>query len=156
MIADRVMLVDRNQPVRVVIRQRLEENAAHHGEQRNVGADAERDDEDGDGGETRSAAESADTVAHIVQQRFEPGPAPGGARLVAHQRGIAEGAHGRVAGFLRAHAGNKILGDLALEVEAQFVIELNAGAAAAKEGLGFDKSSIEPSHDATPSNSQDS
>ena len=66
-------------------------------------------------------------------------PAPRIARLVAQRGGIAEAAQRRAPRFRRAHSGGNILGDLPVEVKIDFVVQLLAGAVAAKQHLAAHK-----------------
>ncbi len=76
------LLVEHQQPVRILEWQRLEQNSAHDGEERHVRADAERHNEDCYGGEPGRAAQRARTDAQIAQELLKRAPAPGGAGLV--------------------------------------------------------------------------
>ena len=117
------LLVDHHQAILVRKRQGLEKHAANDREERDVSADAEGHDDDGDGGEAGGAAKGADAITNVVEERFEAVPAPCGAGLLAKQGWIAEGAEGGEAGFFRGHAGGDVFGDLAIDVEAEFFIE---------------------------------
>ena len=83
-------------------------------------------------------------------QRFEPGPVPSGARLVAQKRGIAEYEPGGAAGFFGRHAGGEIFCDLTVEVEAEFIVELGRCGPATKEHGEFSGEEIEPAHRLAP------
>ena len=67
---DRLAQVD--EPVAVAVRQRLEQHAAHDAEDRGVGADAEREREDDDGGERGAVAQRAQRVRDVGGDALEP------------------------------------------------------------------------------------
>ena len=140
-------LVEHQQPVRVMERQRPQQHAAHHGEQRHVGADAESHDQNCDQRKSRRAPQRARGVAQIAQQRLNPGPAPGGARLVAQHGRIAEEAQRRSARLLRAHARSPVLRDLPLQMKRQLVIELRSGAPPRKQHPHAHRKTVESVHD---------
>jgi len=140
------VLVEHHEAAGVFEGQRLEEYAADDGEEGNIGADAEGHDEDGYRREPRCTAEGADADAEVAGEGFEPVPRPRGAGLVAQQRGVAEGAKRGVASLFRVHAGGDVIGGLALNVEAKFVVELCAGLAAPKEHSHAHSELIQPAH----------
>ena len=63
---------------------------------------------------------------------------------------IAEGAECGVAGFVRRHAGGDILGDLAVEVKCQFIVEACGGVVAAEEHQGPHSKLFKPAHGFLP------
>jgi hypothetical protein len=66
--------------------------------------------------------------------------------LVAQKRWITEGAHCRITSFVGIHASGEIFFDLAIEVEAEFVVEVGAGSAAREEHPDAHRQLIEPTH----------
>ena len=85
----RVAQVD--EPVAVAVGQRLEQHAADDAEDRRVGADAERQREDDDGGEAGAVSQRAQRVPEIGRDALEPGQSA----LVAHGFGRLREAAGR-------------------------------------------------------------
>ena len=65
---------DPDQAVRLRVRQRLQEHAADDAEDGGVGADPDRQGDDGDGGEQRCASEAADGVAELAGDRAHGTP----------------------------------------------------------------------------------
>ena len=128
-------LIEHHEAIGIFEGERLEENAAHDREQRHIGADAERHDQNGNDGESGSAEQGAECIADVAEDGFEPVPTPGGAGLIAEERGIAEGAESGVASFLGVHAGGDVFGDLAIEVELKFVIEVRGGRACGRKSI---------------------
>ena len=92
-------LIEHHQAIRIMERQGLEQNATHHREQRDVGANAQRHHQDGDDGKTGGAAKRAQTKAQIACEGFKPVPGPDGASLFTNKSRIAKGAQGCVAGL---------------------------------------------------------
>ena len=76
-----------------------EQDCVEKAEDGGVGADAEGEREQGDGGERRTAKQRAQAVGDILQKTFKPAPTPGEMTLLAEESGIAEGAMGDAAGF---------------------------------------------------------
>ena len=64
-------LEDSHEPRRVAIRERLQERRVHESEEGDAGAGAERDREDGGGGEARVLAQLADRVAAVLKEMLD-------------------------------------------------------------------------------------
>ena len=92
--------VEDDELVGMGIGQRIQKNAVDHGEQGSVGADAEGQGKDGDRGEAGILAERTGAKAQILNEFFEPEPAPLFARDAFDQGNIAEFAAGCLFGFL--------------------------------------------------------
>src|SRR5580704_17133178 len=105
-------------------RQRLEQNATHYREQRDVGANAKRHHQDGDDGKTRGTTKRAQTKAQIACEGFEPVPGPDGASLFTNKSRIAKGAQGRVASLVFRNASLPLLLFLQFQVGAQLPLEV--------------------------------
>ena len=60
------MLVMNSEPLRMRIRQRLEQHAVDDAEDGGVGADAERERQDRDRGVARALGQGAEGVAHVL------------------------------------------------------------------------------------------
>ena len=63
-----IAVLEQDQPLRVGIRQRPQQHGVDHGEDRDVGADAERQREDGGEGEARLPDEEPQRVAEIMKE----------------------------------------------------------------------------------------
>jgi hypothetical protein len=94
----------------------LEKDLAHDREDRGVGTDAERESEDGDGGEGRGFLEKAKGETNVLEKGF-------GDRervlIVDEELGLFESTEfedGLAASFLRIHAGAEVLLDGFVEV----------------------------------------
>lgn len=101
----------------------MEHHAINHAVHRCRGHDAQRQREDRQRAKPGRPAKNAQTVAEILAELFQPGPAPGIARLFFENGGIAERAHGGLAGSFGAHAGGDVLGDLLIEMTLEFVVQ---------------------------------
>ena len=66
-----VAMLDEHEPVGGRVRQRPQEHGLDHGEERGVGADAERQGEDRSGGERGFAHEHAQGVADVASNHDE-------------------------------------------------------------------------------------
>ncbi len=95
-------IADRDETIRIGIRKRTQQDGVHDGEDRGVRADAERQREDGRGGEAGCAPQHAQAVADVLAERVEPRqaaliapglrglriPAEGQPRRMPRRRGI--------------------------------------------------------------------
>ena len=129
----RLALVDRDQLLGARVRERLEEDAAHHREEGGVGADAEREGHDRDGGEAGAAPEDAQAVAQVLEQRLDEADAARVAVLLLDRLDAAELEAGAPHRLVFAQAGAAVLVRLHLEVEAELLVELVLDGAAAEE-----------------------
>ena len=82
LVGQRRGVADDHQPLAVGVRQRREEHAVHHAEDRRVGADAEAQREHGDRGVAGRLPQGAGGVAHVLHAVVEPADAAGVARLL--------------------------------------------------------------------------
>src|SRR5580692_10353302 len=71
-------------------RKSSQHNRIDDAENRGVGADAEREREDGCGSESLVGRESAQRIAHVLREVVPKSPSPDAAALLAQQRGVAE------------------------------------------------------------------
>jgi hypothetical protein len=133
--AVRVSLVEPDQPVLIFEWQRFPQYGVNDREERNVGSDAQTHDQNRKDGKARVAGESANAEAKIPDEHLQTLPAPGVACLVAEGGGVTKSAERRTAGFFGAVSGGKVLGNLLVEVKLQLVLQLLAGAIAAKQHL---------------------
>src|SRR5579871_6238768 len=83
-------LVEHNELLGMRIGNRIEQHGVDDGEEGSVRADAERQSEDGDGGEARTFAQCPSGEARILSTFVEPTPAPLVPRDVFDQWNIAE------------------------------------------------------------------
>jgi len=70
----------------------FEEDGVDEGEDGGVGADAERESENNGGGEAGSLRELTKSETQVLQEMFEPVPAPCSAGVFANERAVAENA----------------------------------------------------------------
>src|SRR5580692_3457418 len=105
-------------------RQRLEQNATHYREQRDVGANAKRHHQDGDDGKTRGTTKRAQTKAQIACEGSKPVPGPDGASLFTNKSRIAKGAQGRVASLFFRNATFPLLLFFQFEVGTQLPFQV--------------------------------
>src|SRR5436305_2094239 len=81
--------------------------------------------------------QSAGPVSHVAQELFGPPPAPLITGLLPQQGGVAEIAEGGRPCLFLAHADSTVFGDLAVEMEAKFLIQLGAGGAPSEKHGNF-------------------
>ena len=128
-VGSRHAVVERDQPVRVAVRQRVQEHPIHDREDRHVGADGEREREHGCASKRRTAAQHPGGVAQVARDVFEPGEDA----LFA----IGVCCHGQSAkferrvslGFVVRHAGAQVVRDVRVEVAVQLVGKIGVGSA---------------------------
>src|SRR5207249_7515401 len=95
-----------------------------NGKQRGIEPQAERDGRDHRQCEARRAAETAERIAYILQQRFDP---PDSARIAAVFFGLLDAANLHTSpprGFPCIHPRRHVLARLHLDVEPQLLVEL--------------------------------
>ena len=105
------------------IRQRLEQHAFDNAEDGGGGADAERECENGDGGEAWTLAEHAQAVANSLHQIFDEVHT---ASVAAFFFDLIEGTEfqaGAAAGFCWCETGVDQLLDVLIEMEAELGVE---------------------------------
>ena len=123
-----------------------EEDAFKPAEDGGVGADAEDEAEDGEGGESGIAEELAKAEAQILGEIFGGVEAMGFDTVFFDLSDAADGAEGLGAGLFGGHAGGEVGGDLLVEVIAQLVVDFVVEVVAAEEGEPAEAESIEPGH----------
>ena len=69
----RPLLVEHHQALGIAHRELAQQDLVDQREDRGVGADAERQRQDGDGGEERAAAEAAQRQAEVVRRKRHAG-----------------------------------------------------------------------------------
>ena len=111
-----------------------EQDCVKKTEDGSVGANAESEREQSDGGERRTAKHRAQAVGDIFQKTFEPSPSPGEVALLAEKSGVAERAMGGAAGFIGRKAGCGMLLGAEFDVEAHLFVEVGVETAAVEEG----------------------
>ncbi len=72
-----VVVGDPDQALRVVERERAEQQSVDHAENGGAGADAEADDENGEGSESGIAAQGAEGIAQVLQDAVGGGQGHG-------------------------------------------------------------------------------
>src|SRR5260370_37348987 len=100
----KMRLIEHHEAIGILEGQRVEQNTTDNREQCDVGANAERHDQDRDDGKAGRAAKSAQTEAQIAQQEVKPVAGPGGASLLANESGDAKGSQGSISSFFFRHA----------------------------------------------------
>ena len=114
-VAQRVRLPDLHEPVRLVQRQRLEQDAVDDGEDGGVGADAERQREGGDQGERFLCREHSPCVPEVLQQHLES------PLLLAKPERVWEGAEGMTNQRRRSSSARLAPGELCEPLTAEVV-----------------------------------
>src|SRR5215469_10346582 len=99
------------------IRQRLDHPSVDVAEDRSVCADSQSQREDNRERKARTSPQLPRSVANVLSNLLQPGPAPGIAGFFLEECRVAEGAHGGVAGFFAAHAASDVLGDLLVKMK---------------------------------------
>jgi hypothetical protein len=69
-----ILLVDGDEPAGIWVGQRIEDDSVDDGEERGIGADAEGQGEDGDGGEAGGFEEHAQGVTQVLEKNGHCGP----------------------------------------------------------------------------------
>ena len=108
---------------RIVERQRAQQNGIDHAEDRDVGADAESEDQDRHHSERAIAAQGAQSKAEVLSDGGDPQRAPAFTAIFFDLAQAAEGEASSTARLLFRHAATNILGDLLLEVKTQFLVQ---------------------------------
>src|SRR5580692_5672507 len=111
----------------------MQEDGVDHGKSCRCGADAQRERQDGDRGETGIAAELAKSKTKILNEPLSPTPSPHFPACLLRAGDIAEPAHGREAGLLPRHAGFEILLLLHFEVRANLLVQVAGRLVPAKQ-----------------------
>jgi hypothetical protein len=89
-------LVDqRDQPIRVRKRQRLQQNAIHDAKDCARRADPDRERQDGRQREGRTSPQAAQTETEILDNALKPWPRPCGANVLGNQHDVAQLTPGR-------------------------------------------------------------
>ena len=128
---------DEDQPVGVRERQRPEQQRVHQAEDRGVGADADGEDQDGDDGEAGVAAQRAEGVAQVVQERVHVRNSPGVAVEEARGLDAAQCQHGLAPRLFGAQAAPAMVFGGHLEMARQLLFEIAIEAVAADERGDF-------------------
>ena len=102
--AGRVEVRELDQFVGILSREHAKDDGVDEAEDGGVGADAERESEDGGGGEGWSFAEGAEGVANVLEERFEEGDAASVATFFLGAFEAAEFATGATEGFVARDA----------------------------------------------------
>src|SRR5579884_1257703 len=120
----KIVEVDGHQAVSLGVWQRAQQKRVDGAEDGGVGADAERESQDGGEGESGGAGQQAQAEAKVLDEGFEAGKAPALAALLAKAAGIAEAAQREGAGFLGTPALGDEIGGEQLDVLLHFGVEL--------------------------------
>src|SRR5277367_6938502 len=104
-------------------RELIEQGFFRESEDGGVRADAEREGEDGDGGESGRFAKDAQSVADVGVKRFQPEAAALLVAVLFHAVQRAELQHGLAARYFGRQAGGDVCRSLPLEVETQLVAQ---------------------------------
>src|ERR1700723_3244857 len=74
--AERIVFLDDDELLRILVGKRTEQHSIDHTEDRSVGADAESEGEDGDSREPRRLAQRAEAAANVLQELLKPNETP--------------------------------------------------------------------------------
>src|ERR1700723_2732989 len=113
-----------HQAIDLRIRKRLDDPGIYVAEDGGIGADAEGESDDGDGGESGSFAQGTEPVANVLDESFDKVDAAGFATFFFDVIFAAEFETGAAECFAARNAGVDKLGDVLVEAEAEFVVEL--------------------------------
>src|SRR5262249_51921348 len=117
------VLIEHDQLAGIAEGQRLQQDSAHHGEERSGCAQTEGHDKNRDTSKARRTEESASPVLQIAPELVETVQVPGSAGLLSRQLRTAKAAQRCFARLARTHACGEVLGDLLLQVEAELLVE---------------------------------
>ncbi len=106
------------------IGQRAQQNRVYHGENRGVCADAKREREQGDGGESWIAAHLAQRVARVLAERRQEANRARVAAFFLYGLHTAEKAERLPACFFSVHPRGDVRLDLLFDVKTQLLVEL--------------------------------
>ena len=125
----------------------MQQGAVHNAEDGRIGADPERERDNGGQGEGWSLDERAARVAKILPQLVKEPEAERVAALLLHVSDAAERTERRRASSSGAHPGGDVLSDLLFQVELQFGIELPLDPRSPKQRTKRDDRSGCPAHE---------
>ena len=133
--APRPAVPKQDQFLRVLHRQRAEEDGVEEREYRSIGANAQGEREDGDGGEAGASEELANGEAEVLEQVLGDGFPARRPHLVLHRCGAADlDASCAKRGF-PGHAGALFVGSRGLGKRGQLLVEFAIDTALLEEGL---------------------
>jgi hypothetical protein len=124
---------DHHDPIRLRVRQRRKQNGIHRAENRGIGADAEREREDGDGSEAGRFAQVAKGVTNILHQRFKEVRSARLAAFFFDLVGASEFETRAPPRFRERHASLNEFLSLPLEMKSQLVVEFVLNSLAPKQ-----------------------
>jgi len=125
---------DADQAVRFGEWERAQQDGVDDGEDDDVGADAESEDENGDGGEAGVAAEGAEGVAEVLEEDVEPGEAAGFALVFFCLLDSAETDEGAAAGLFGGYSVAYVFFDGEVDVALEFGVQVGVALWFVKEG----------------------
>src|SRR4029077_13974759 len=102
--------------VGVETRRTAQQEGAHETKHGGVHGDAQRQCQDGDGGEARILAQCAKAIAKVCEEALDRGPAPNFPAIFFNQSYISKFAAGGGGGFFSGHAGGDESLDFLLKV----------------------------------------
>ena len=129
----RLVLKQRNQPARIAVRQRLEQDAANDSEYGDVCTNTDRHDENGHDRKSGAPAQRPESDPKIPHALFHTVPTPCCAGLIAQQQWITKCAQCADASFFSPHAAGEVVCNLAIDMVAQLFVELRIQAVAMKQ-----------------------
>src|ERR1700728_2534098 len=100
-VRERIVFLDDDELLRILVGKRTEQYSIDHAEYRRVCADAKSEGEDGDSREARGLRQHADAEANVLQELLEPTRTPNLACLFFDAGHIAKLAQCRIMRFLR-------------------------------------------------------
>jgi hypothetical protein len=127
----------RDECLRVAHRQRAHQQRVHEAEDRRVRADAERQREDREKAERLVGDEHAHAVAQVLPELLDERPRPRRARVLAHDREVAEVASSGAASVVEGKTVGDALVGFLVEMELQFFLELGVLPATASQPAQF-------------------
>jgi len=122
-----------DKPLRVFDGERTQHHGIEKAENRGVGADAQSQGDERDDGDGGCAQHGAQAIAGVLEEGFEPTPAPCGLAVLAEEGGIAETLVRGVAGRVGGETGGDLLLATQVEVQAHLFVKLTLKAAAMEE-----------------------
>src|SRR5262249_16963993 len=139
-------LPDDHELLRMTNRQEPQNNLIQQAEHRSVGTDAERQRQYSNDGEKRTPPKTAESIAQVLADLFQPQQAPGLPGFFVEKGDIAEKTHRGMASLLRAHSSGDVFGDLLIYVKAKLIVQLPHQTIATEEGLQAHPQLSEPVH----------
>jgi len=144
------VFVDDDEAVGVAIGKRAKEDGVGDAEDGGIGGNADSENGDGEKREAGILTEHAGAEADVLEKVFKEVGAAGVAGGFGEFGDATEIAESGAAGFGGGHAGGDVLGDLAVEMEAELVGEVGVESVLVEEREEPVEKALQAAHEVTP------